>query len=108
MELAVEALAVAVDQFEGMRAVAVHVTVAVGQTSIAEQEGHLDRKDKIKTSPFGFSMPTTVSVNQVTTAKKDTMRQVPSTIFNYVLSTFSFLKYSSVPSTRICSQQRPT
>lgn len=43
MELAVETLTVSIDQFEGVRAVAVHVTEAIGQTSIAEQERHLHR-----------------------------------------------------------------
>lgn len=43
MELAVEALASGIDQFEGVRAVAVHVTVAIRQTTIAEQERHLYR-----------------------------------------------------------------
>lgn len=43
MELAVDALPISVDQFEGVRAIAIHVTVAVWQTSIAEQERHLQR-----------------------------------------------------------------
>lgn len=41
MELAVDGLATVVDQLEGVRAVAVHVAVAIGQTAVAEQEGHL-------------------------------------------------------------------
>lgn len=41
VELAVDRLAVSINQFEGVRAIAVHVTVAIGQTTIAEQERHL-------------------------------------------------------------------
>lgn len=41
MELAVDTFTVSVDQFEGVRAVAIHVTVAIRQTSITEQERHL-------------------------------------------------------------------
>ena len=41
VELAVDGLALGVDQLEGVRAVAVHVAVAVGQATVAEQEGHL-------------------------------------------------------------------
>lgn len=41
VELAVDGLAVSINQFEGVRAIAVHVTVAVGQTTITEQERHL-------------------------------------------------------------------
>lgn len=41
MELAVYRLTACIDHFEGMRAVAIHVTVAIRQSSIAEQEGHL-------------------------------------------------------------------
>lgn len=44
MELAVETLSTSIHQFEGMRAIAIHETVAIWQTSIAEQEGHLHRK----------------------------------------------------------------
>lgn len=45
MELAVDGLAVGVDQLEGVRAVAVHVAVAVGKTAVAEQEGHLQEEE---------------------------------------------------------------
>lgn len=45
MELAVDWLAVAVDQLEGVRAVAVHVAVAVGKTAVTEQEGHLQEEE---------------------------------------------------------------
>lgn len=41
VELAVDGLAVSINQFEGVRAIAVHVTVAVGQATITEQERHL-------------------------------------------------------------------
>ena len=43
MELAVETLTTGIDQFEGVRAVAIHVTKAIRQTSITEQERHLHR-----------------------------------------------------------------
>lgn len=43
VKLAVQRLAISVDQFEGVGAVAVHVAEAIGQTSIAEQERHLHR-----------------------------------------------------------------
>ena len=41
MELAVDGLALVVDQFEGVGAVAVHVAVAVGDAAVGEQEGDL-------------------------------------------------------------------
>lgn len=45
VKLAVDRLALCIDQFEGVRAVAVHVAVAIGQTSVAEQEGHLQTRN---------------------------------------------------------------
>lgn len=45
MELAVDGLAVVVEQLKGVRAVAVHVAVAVGKTAVAEQEGHLQGQE---------------------------------------------------------------
>lgn len=45
VELAVDGLAVVVEQLEGVRAVAVHVAVAVGKTAVAEQEGHLQGQE---------------------------------------------------------------
>lgn len=44
VELAVDGLAVVIDELEGMRAVAVHVAVAVGKTTVTEQEGHLQEE----------------------------------------------------------------
>lgn len=44
MEFAVDTFTIGIDQFEGVRAVAIHVTVAIRQTSIAEQERHLHRR----------------------------------------------------------------
>lgn len=44
VELAVDTLAIGIDQFEGVRAIAVHATEAIRQTSIAKQERHLHRK----------------------------------------------------------------
>ena len=58
VELAVETFTVSVDQLEGVRAIAVHVTVAIGQTSITEQERHLygeDARKKTLTKPARFS-----------------------------------------------------
>lgn len=43
MELAVDAFAIGIDHFECVRPVAIHVSVTIGQTAIAEQEGHLHR-----------------------------------------------------------------
>lgn len=48
MKLAVDAISVSIDQFKGVWAVAVHVTVAIRYTSVTEQEGHLHRKYKVK------------------------------------------------------------
>lgn len=45
VELAVDWLAVAVEQLEGVRAVAVHVAVAVRETAVTEQEGHLQEEE---------------------------------------------------------------
>lgn len=58
MEFAVDTFTIGIDQFEGVRAVAIHVTVAIRQTSIAEQERHLHRRqdETMKTT-------TRVSVN---------------------------------------------
>lgn len=36
VELAVETLSISIYQFERMRAVAIHMTIAIGQTSITE------------------------------------------------------------------------
>ena len=41
MELAVDWLAIFVHQLEGVGAIAIHVTVAIRDASITEQEGHL-------------------------------------------------------------------
>lgn len=41
MELAIDRLAVLVDQLEGVWAVAIHVSVAIRDASVTEQEGHL-------------------------------------------------------------------
>lgn len=41
MEFAVDGLVVAVDQLEGVAAIAVHVAVAVRGAAVGEQEGHL-------------------------------------------------------------------
>lgn len=49
MELAVETFVSGIDQFEGVRAVAIHVTEAIRQTSIAEQERHLHKGYRQKT-----------------------------------------------------------
>lgn len=46
MELAVDGLAFGVEQLEGVRAIAVHVAVAVGKTAVAEQEGHLQGQER--------------------------------------------------------------
>lgn len=55
VELAVDSLAIGIDQFESVRAIAVHVTVAIRQTSITEQERHLHRKvgQRIQDTDFG-------------------------------------------------------
>ena len=41
MELAVDGVAIFVHQLEGVGAIAIHMTVAIRDTSIAEQEGDL-------------------------------------------------------------------
>lgn len=41
VELAVNTLSTSVDQFEGMRAISIHVTETIRQTSVTEQERHL-------------------------------------------------------------------
>ena len=41
MELAVHCLAIFVDQLEGMGPVAIHVSVAIRDATVTEQEGHL-------------------------------------------------------------------
>lgn len=41
VELAVHRLALSIDQFKGVRSVSVHMTVAIGNPSITEQERHL-------------------------------------------------------------------
>lgn len=41
MELAVHGIAVLIDQFEGVAAVAVHVAVAIRDTTVTEEEGDL-------------------------------------------------------------------
>lgn len=55
VELAVDTLAIGIDQFESVRAITVHVTVAIGQTSITKQERHLHRTrgERIQDSDFG-------------------------------------------------------
>lgn len=45
VELAVDGFAVVIDQLEGVRAVAIHVAVAVGKPSVTEQEGNLQGND---------------------------------------------------------------
>lgn len=61
VELAVDTISTSIDKFEGVRPIAVHVTVAVGQTSIAEQKRHLhmvqqDKRRKMMRSPAKFSV----------------------------------------------------
>lgn len=51
VELAVDGLAVGVKQLKGVRAVAVHVAVAVGKTAVAEQEGHLRKQERGTSAP---------------------------------------------------------
>lgn len=47
MELAVDRVALGVDQFEGVGSVAVHMAISVRQATIAEQERHLgDERDR--------------------------------------------------------------
>ena len=41
MELAIHSLILSIDKLEGVRAIAVHVTVSIGSTSITKQEGDL-------------------------------------------------------------------
>jgi hypothetical protein len=41
VELAVEGVSTVVHQFEGVRPVAVHVTIAIGGAAIGEEEHHL-------------------------------------------------------------------
>lgn len=55
VELAVDTLAIGIDQFESVRAIAVHATVAIGQTSITKQERHLHRKlgQRVQGTDFG-------------------------------------------------------
>lgn len=55
VELAVDTLTIGIDQFESVRAIAVHATIAIGQTSITKQERHLQRKfgQRIQDSDFG-------------------------------------------------------
>lgn len=62
MEFAVDTFTIGIDQFEGVRAVAIHVTVAIRQTSIAEQERHLHRRqDKTMKTTTRVSVPITVN-----------------------------------------------
>ena len=46
VELAIDGMALGVEQLEGVRAVAVHVAVAVRQATVAEQEGHLRKNSQ--------------------------------------------------------------
>ena len=41
MELAVDSFSIFVDQFEGVAPVSVHMAISVGDSPIAEEEGHL-------------------------------------------------------------------
>ena len=41
MELAVNCFSIFVDQFEGVAPISVHVTISVGDSPVAEEEGHL-------------------------------------------------------------------
>ena len=46
VELAIDGMALGVEQLEGVRAVAVHVAVAVRKATVAEQEGHLRKNSQ--------------------------------------------------------------
>ena len=56
VELAVDGVSLSVDQLEGVRAIAVHVAMAVGNTAVAEEEGHLrhgtETAGKVTTFPY--------------------------------------------------------
>lgn len=45
VELAVNTFPFGIDQFEGVGAIAIHVAEAIRQSSIAEQERHLKKKN---------------------------------------------------------------
>lgn len=63
MELAVDGLAVCVEQFEGVRAIAVHVAVAVGNTAVAEQEGHLQEEETGKRNISSWKYEVNIKVS---------------------------------------------
>lgn len=54
VELAVNTFPFGIDQFEGVGAIAIHVAEAIRQSSIAEQERHLKKKNRwyVKTDLF--------------------------------------------------------
>lgn len=52
MKLAVETFSIFVDKLESVRAVAVHMAIAIGNSPVTEQEGHLvsslrPKRDKV-------------------------------------------------------------
>lgn len=47
MELAVDWLALRIDQLEGVGAITVHVAIAIRNATVAEQEGHLSRGKEV-------------------------------------------------------------
>lgn len=58
MEFAVDTVSISIDKFEGVRPVAIHVTMAIGQTSITEQKRHLhSTTGKEMMSAAKFSVP---------------------------------------------------